>query len=77
MTLNFRTPPGTCKDQQGQTGPQSERPVQDEGMKFTTEKKIKVGGKDEVQAHKAHASPFLKDCPNPSLTDLPTRKKYD
>ena len=36
-----------------------------------------MGGKEEVQAHKAHAFPFPKDCPNPSPTDLPARKKHD
>ena len=40
-------------------------------------KKIKVGGKEGVQAHKAHAFPFPRDCPNLSPTDLPTRKKHD
>ena len=39
--------------------------------------KIEVGGKEEVQAHKAHAFPFPKDCPNPSPTDLSARKKHD
>ena len=36
-----------------------------------------MGGKEEVWAHKAHAFPFPKDCPNPSPTDLPARKKHD
>ena len=34
-----------------------------------------MGGKEEE--HKAHAFPFPRVCPNLSLTDLPTRKKYD
>ena len=36
-----------------------------------------MGGKEEVWAQKAHAFPFPKDHPNPSPTDLPTRKKHD
>ena len=36
-----------------------------------------MGGKQEVQAHKAHALPFPRVCPHPSPTDLPTRKKHD
>ena len=36
-----------------------------------------MGGKEEVWAHKAHAFPFPRDCPNPSPTDLPARKKHD
>ena len=36
-----------------------------------------MGGKEEVQVHKAHASPFPKNHPNPSPTDLPARKKHD
>ena len=36
-----------------------------------------MGGEEEVWAHKAHAFPFPKDCPSPSPTDLPTRKKHD
>ena len=40
-------------------------------------KESKVGGKEEVWVHKAHASPFPKNRPNPSLTDLPARKKHD
>ena len=36
-----------------------------------------MGGKEEVQAHKAHAFPFPRVCPNPSPTDLPARKKHD
>ena len=40
-------------------------------------KKIAVGGKEEVWAHKAHAFPFPKDHPNLSPTDLPARKKHD
>ena len=78
---------GTCKDQQGQTGPQNKRPVQDhrdEGnllratpLKLNETKEIKVGEKEEVQAHKSHALPFPIDHQNPSLTDLSTRKKHD
>ena len=77
---------GTCKDQQGQTGPQSERPIQDHGdegdskrhpLELNERKEIKVGGKEEVQAHKTHAFPFPRVCPIPSPTDLPTRRKYD
>ena len=87
MTLNFKHLPGTCKDQQRQTGPQNERPIQDhrdEGdslraapLEPNERKEIKVGGKEEVQAHKAHAFPFPRDHPNPSPTDLPVRRKYD
>ena len=36
-----------------------------------------MGGKEEVQAHKAHAFPFPRVHPSPSPTDLPTRKKHD
>ena len=36
-----------------------------------------MGGKEELWAHKAHAFLFPKDYPNPSPTDLPTRKKHD
>ena len=36
-----------------------------------------MGGKEEVQAQKAHALPFPRDHPNLSPTDLPTRKKRD
>ena len=36
-----------------------------------------MDGKEEVQAHKAHAFSFPKDCPNQSPTDLPARKKHD
>ena len=38
---------------------------------------IKVGGKEEVSVHKAFDSPFPKNHPNPSPTDLPARKKHD
>ena len=58
---------GTCKDQQGQKGPQSKRPLKDhwdEGdllratpLKSNERKEIKVGEKEEVLAHKAHAFP--------------------
>ena len=36
-----------------------------------------MSGKEEVWAHKAHAFPFPRDCPNPSPTDLPAKKKHD
>ena len=36
-----------------------------------------MGGKEEIQAHKAHVSPFPRVCPNPSPTDLPAKKKHD
>ena len=36
-----------------------------------------MGGKEEVQAYKAHAFPIPRDHPNPSPTDLPARKKHD
>ena len=36
-----------------------------------------MGGKEEVQAHKAHVSPFPKSHPNPFLMDLPARKKHN
>ena len=36
-----------------------------------------MGGKEEVQAKKAHALPFPTDCPNLSPTDIPARKKHD
>ena len=75
----------SSKDQQGQIGPWNKRPVQDHGdegdllraspLKSNERKEIEVGGKEEVQAHKAHA--FPRDHPNPSPTDLPARKKHD
>ena len=46
-------------------------------LKSSEVKGINVGGKEEVQAHKAHVSPFPKSCPNPSLTDLLARKKHN
>ena len=77
----------TCKDQQGQTGPQSERPIQDHGdegdllratpLESNERKEIEVGRKEEVQAHNVHAFPFPKVCQNPFPTDLSTRKKHD
>ena len=67
--------------------PWSERPIQDHGdegdslrtapLKLSEREKIEVGGKEEVWAHKSHAFPFPRDHPNPSPTDLPTRKKHD
>ena len=36
-----------------------------------------MGGKEEVRAQKVYAVPFPRDHPNPSPTDLPTRKKHD
>ena len=36
-----------------------------------------MGGKEEVQAHTAHAFPFPGDHPNPSPTDPPVRRKHD
>ena len=67
--------------------PQSERPVQingDEGdslgaapLESSEVKGIEAGGKEEVWVHKAHVSPFSKNHPNPSPTDLPARKKHD
>ena len=36
-----------------------------------------MGGKEKVWAHKAHAFPFPKYCPNPYPTDFPARKKRD
>ena len=74
-------------DQQGQTGPWNERPIQDhrdEGdslratpLKPNETKEIEVGGKEEVQSQKAHALPFPRDRPNLSPMDLPARKKHD
>ena len=46
-------------------------------LKLSERTKIEVDGKEEVQAHKAHAFPFPKDHPNLSPTDLPTRRKHD
>ena len=46
-------------------------------LKLSERTKIEVGGKEEVQAHKAHAFPFPKDHPSLSPTDLPTRRKHD
>ena len=40
-------------------------------------KEIEVAGKEEVQAQKAHALPFPRDCLNLSPTDLSARKKHD
>ena len=89
MTQIFKYLLGTCKDQhqQGQTGPWNQRPVQDHGdkgnllkaapLKPNETKEIEVGGKEEIQAQKAHALPFPRDCQNPSPTDLPARKKHD
>ena len=37
---------------------------------------MKVGGKEEVLVHKAHAFPFPKDHPNLSPTDFAARKKH-
>ena len=36
-----------------------------------------MGGKEEVQAQKAHALLFPRDHPNLSPMDLPTREKHD
>ena len=84
-TLNFKHLPGTCKDQQELAGPWSERPVQDHGDKgdslratpLEPSEKSEVGGKEEVWVHESHAFPFPKNCPNPSPTYLPARKKHD
>ena len=46
-------------------------------LKLNERKEIEVGGKEEVWVNKAHAFPFTKDCPNPSPTDLPARKKHN
>ena len=46
-------------------------------LKLNEKKEVYVGGKEEVQAYKAHAFPFPRDHPNPSPTDLPARKKHD
>ena len=46
-------------------------------LKLNERKEIKVGGKEEVWAYKAHAFPFPRDCPNPSPTGLSARKKHD
>ena len=35
-----------------------------------------MGGKEEIQAHKACVPPFPKNHSNPSPTDLPARKKH-
>ena len=66
--------------------PESERPVHDHGdegdslraapLKLSEKEKVKVGGKEEVWACKAHAFPFPKNHSNPSPTDLPARKKH-
>ena len=36
-----------------------------------------MGGNEEVWVQKAHAFPFPRNCPNPSPTDLPARKKHN
>ena len=36
-----------------------------------------MGGKEEVQVHKAHVIPFPNNHPNPSPMDLPARKKHN
>ena len=36
-----------------------------------------MGWKEEVHAQKGYALLFLRDCPNLSPIDLPTRKKHD
>ena len=46
-------------------------------LKLSEVKGIKVRGKEEVWAHKAHVSPFPKSCPNLSPMDLPAKKKHD
>ena len=46
-------------------------------LKLNESKEIEVGGKEEVWSHKAHTFPFPRVHPNPSPTDLPTRKKHD
>ena len=65
--------PGTCKDKQELAGPQSKRPVQinrDKGdslraipLKLSEVKEIEVGGKEEIQVHKAYVFPFPKNHP--------------
>ena len=42
-----------------------------------TSREIEVGGKEEIWVHKAYVSPFPKNHPSPSPTDLPARKKHD
>ena len=40
-------------------------------------KEVEMGGKEDVLALSAHVPPFLKNCPDPSPTDLPVRKKHN
>ena len=78
---NFKHLLGTCKDQQGQTGPQNERPIQDHGdkgdslratpLELNKRKEIKVGGKEEVWAHKAFVKPMPSPFPETVQTHLP------
>ena len=46
-------------------------------LKLSKVKGIEVGGKEEVQVHKAHVSPFPNNHPNPSHMDLPAKKKHN
>ena len=81
---------GTHEDQQRPAGPQNERPNQnnrDEGSSIgdvspkstqvNRDKEVKVGGKEDVLAFLAHVPPFPKNCPDPSPTDLPAKKKHN
>ena len=87
MALNFKTPPRDLQRPERADRSLEHRPVQDyrdkgnslraTPLKLNETKEIEVGGKEEVQAHKAHALPFPRDCPNLSPTDLLARKKHD
>ena len=78
---------GTCQDQQGQTGPWNERPIEDYGnegsslragpLKWNETKGIKVGGKEEVWAKGTHALPFPRNSSNQSHMNLLARKKHN
>ena len=81
---------GTHKDQQRLAGPQNERQNQnsrDEGSSIgavspkltqvNRDKEVEVGGKEYVLALLAHVPSFPKNLTDPSLTDLPARKKHN
>ena len=78
---------GPAKTSKSWQAPGVKWPVQNNGdegdslraapLKSSEREKIEVGGKEEVQVHKAHAFPFPKNPPNPSSTDLLARKKHD
>ena len=86
----FKLSSGTCKDQQRLAGLQNKRPNQNSKDKGSSigavtpeltqvnrDKEVKVSGKEDVLALLACVPPFPKNCPNPSPTDFPARKKHN